>query len=295
MPDYAIKIVDAFTSVPFTGNACGVVTDAAGLDDAQMQRIAREMNLSETTFVLPSEVADFRVRFFTPGREIPLAGHPTIATMHALVEEGRIAVSGAGSRIHQETLAGVLPVDLERDREGLRVIMTQATPQFGAELERDAVARALGIAARDLAGGPAPQVVSTGTAQAMVLVRSLDVLRRLRPDAAAMADLETIAGHVGMHVLALETLDPANRTHARHFAPNMGIPEDPVTGSATGGMAAYLWRYGLLRERRFSAEQGHLIGRPGIVEVEIDADGDEPRTVRVGGRAVTVLRGSITV
>jgi len=297
MPEYAIKIVDAFTTVPLTGNPCGVVTRAAGLSDAAMQQIAQELNLSETAFVLPSPVADFRVRFFTPRQEIPLAGHPTIATWHALADDGMITLDGgARNEFHQELAAGILPVTVESDANGTTsVLMTQATPVFGALLEPAAVVDALGIAREDLREDAPPQVVSTGTLQAMVPVRSLDVLKRLRPDSRQIEALDAIGGHVGTHVFALDPIDPTCTTHARHFAPSLGITEDPVTGSASGGMAAYLWKYGLFRKGRFRAEQGHLMRRPGIVDIEVEADGESVSTVRVGGRAVTVLQGTIRI
>lgn len=296
MPDYEIKIVDSFTTERYAGNPCGVVTHAEGLTPEQMQGIAREMNLSETAFVTPTEVADVRVRFFTPRKEIPLAGHPTIATMHALVEEGRFEVAGTPRRIVQELNVGVLPVDLSRREDGhVRIAMTQATPEFHQDLDPDAFARVLGITTADLLDGAPPRVVSTGTRQAMIPVASLAVLERVRPDLERLAELETAEGYFSTHVFALETYDPANRVHARHFGPSSGVWEDPVTGSATGGMAAYLWRYGLVREAAYTAEQGHIMGRPGLVEVEVEGEGDTPTTVRVAGTAVTVLRGTITV
>jgi trans-2,3-dihydro-3-hydroxyanthranilate isomerase len=296
MPEYRVKIVDAFTRERFAGNPCGVVTDAGGLSDAAMQQIAREINLSETAFVLPSSAADFQVRFFTPRLEIPLAGHPTIATMHALAEEGRIRVSPDGTRIRQELSIGILPVDLAYTPDRLvRIAMTQASPQFFGELDRDAVARALGIRADDLLSSPNPQVVSTGTRQAMVPVKSIGVLEKLLPDPVLLARLEQAGEYFSMHVFALDAYDSMNRVHSRHFAASAGIPEDPVTGSATGGMAAYLWRYGLLREPRYTVEQGHIMGRPGHVEVEVEADGDTPTVVRIAGTAVTVIEGTITV
>lgn len=295
MPEYEVKIVDAFTTTRYAGNPCGVITRADGLNEAQMQAIARELNLSETAFVFPSIRADFSVRFFTPAKEIPLAGHPTIATMHTLFEEGRIEVPAVGKRIVQELSIGVLPVHLERIANGVKVKMTQAKPEFLRRLDKNVLATALGIESGDILAGVPPQVVSTGTPQAMIPVKSIDVLRRLRPDFQHLGDLEEFGEYYSTHVFAIEALDPANRTHARHFAANAGIPEDPVTGSATGAMAAYLWKYGLVREPTFNAEQGHLIGRPGVVEVEVDANGEDPVEVRIAGTAITVLRGTITV
>ncbi|MGI8926139.1 MAG: PhzF family phenazine biosynthesis protein [Tepidiformaceae bacterium] len=296
MPDYQVKIVDAFTTRRYAGNPCGVITRADGLSDAQMQAIAREINASETAFVFASQRANFKVRFFTPSKEIPLAGHPTIATMHALVEEGRIDLSGGPTRVLQELTIGVLPVDIGLDAErNVRVVMTQAKPEFQRRLDRSVFAQALGIKPSDILEDVPVQVVSTGTPQAMVPVRGLEVLQRLRPDNQHLSDLEQVGHFYSSHVFALEAFEAPHRTHARHFAAAAGIPEDPVTGSATGGMAAYLWKYGLVREARYTVEQGHIIGRPGIVEVEVDADGDEPTAVRIAGTAVTVLRGSLTV
>jgi len=296
MPDYQVKIVDAFTTRRYAGNPCGVVTRAEGLTDTQMQAIARELNASETAFVFPSTVARFRVRFFTPAKEIPLAGHPTIATMHTLVEEGRIDLSAGNTRVTQELSIGVLPVDIGLDgNKNVRVLMTQAKPEFQRRLDRNVFAQALGIKPADLLPDVPAQVVSTGTPQAMVPVRSLDVLKRLKPDFQHLSDLEEVGHYFSCHVFALDAFDGANRAHARHYAANAGIPEDPVTGSATGAMAAYLYKYGLLREPRYTVEQGHIMGRPGVVEVEVDGDGEDPTEVRIAGTAITVLRGTITV
>jgi len=295
MAEYPIFIVDAFTNVAYAGNPAAVVFDADGLSDVQMQSIAREMNLSETAFVQTSSVANFRVRFFTPAKEIPLAGHPTIATMHALVEEGLIALEAAPLRVTQELMVGVLPVDLARRGGITTIVMTQARPAFGDDISVDAIAPVLGILPADLVPGVPCSVVSTGTPQAMVPVRSIDVLRRLSPDTRAMAELEQRHKFFSVHVFAMEAMDPANATHARHFAAGAGIAEDPVTGSATGGMGAYLWKHGLLRVPRFRAEQGHLMGRPGVVSVEVEGTGDIPTVVRISGTATTVLRGTIRV
>jgi trans-2,3-dihydro-3-hydroxyanthranilate isomerase len=296
MPDYQVKIVDAFTTRRFAGNPCGVVTRADGLTDAQMQSIARELNLSETAFVFPSTRANFRVRFFTPAKEIPLAGHPTIATMHTLVEEGRIDLSGGTKRVVQELNIGVLPVDIGLDAEKhVRVVMTQAKPEFLRRLDRNVYAEALGIKPLDMLQDVPAQVVSTGTPQAMVPVKSLDVLKRLRPDYQHLSDLEELGEYFSLHVFALEAFEAPHRAHSRHFAASAGISEDPVTGSATGAMAAYLWKHGLLREGHYTVEQGHIMGRPGIVEVLIDGHNDEPTNVQIAGTAVTVLRGTITV
>ncbi len=296
MDEYEIKIVDAFTNKRYSGNPCGVVTRAEGLTYVQMQAIARELNLSETSFVTPSLVADIRAQFFTPKKEIPLAGHPTIATMHALVEEGRIELKEGPRRVVQELSIGVLPVDLEQRKDGsVRIVMTQAPPEFHRRLDRSVYAQALGISTSDMLDGVPVQVVSTGTPQAMVPVKSLAVLEKIRPDLQHLSDLEEVGHYFSTHVFTVEAYDATNKTHSRHFGPSSGVQEDPVTGSATGGMAAYLWRYGLVRETSYTVEQGHIMGRPGLVEVEVEGKGSEPTTVRIAGSGVTVLRGTITV
>lgn len=295
MPTYNLKLVDAFTSTPFTGNPCGVVTRAEGLSDNQMQQIAREVNASETVFAFDSPDADFRVRFFTPAREIPMAGHPTISVMHALVEDGLISLASGPVNVTEETNAGVLAIDISGEPGAVRVRMTQAAPQFLKAMDRAQVARALRINVADLVPDSEPQVVSTGTPQGMIMVRSLDILKDLRPNFELLAELEDAYDSFSTHVFTRETFEPGNRAHARHFGANAGVPEDPVTGSATGGMAAYLWRYGHLREPSYQVEQGDFVGRAGRVDVEVDGDGDEPRVVRIAGTAVTVFEGAIRV
>ena len=129
----------------------------------------------------------------------------------------------------------------------------------------------------------------------MIPVCSLAVLRDIKPNITLLGELEQSGGFFSSHVFALETFDAAHRTHARHFAASAGIAEDPFTGSATGGMGAYLWKYGLIREPSFTVEQGHIIGRPGIGEVQVEGIGDEPTVVRIAGTAITVLRGVLEV
>ncbi len=289
-----VKQVDAFTTVPFGGNPAAVVIDAEGLTEEEMQRIAREMNLSETAFVASSERADFRVRFFTPVKEIDLAGHPTIATFHALVEEGLIAAHDGVVTVTQELNVGVLPVEIEiKAGVAKRVIMTQQKPLCASAYAASSWAEALGIDKTEILEGYPLQTVSTGTPQLMIPVKSLTTLRLLRPDFEAMAALTEQGDFFSVHVFTLETFSEEADAHARHFAPAARVREDPVTGSASGGMAAYLVHYGLVDKSSLVAEQGHHIGRPGFVYVDIEKEGDEITTVKVGGSAVTVMNGEL--
>jgi trans-2,3-dihydro-3-hydroxyanthranilate isomerase len=289
-----VKQVDAFTTVPFGGNPAAVVIDAEGLTEEEMQRIAQEMNLSEMAFVTSSKRADFRVRFFTPIQEIDLAGHPTIATFHALVEEGLIAAHDGLVTVTQELNVGVLPVEIEIEAGvAKRVIMTQQKPLFASAYAASSWAEALGIDKAEILEGYPLQIVSTGTPQLMIPVKSLTTLRLLRPDFEAMAALTEQGDFSSVHVFTLETFSEEADVHARHFAPAAGVREDPVSGSASGGMAAYLVYYGLVDKSSLVAEQGHLIGRPGLVYIDLEKEGDEITTVKVGGSAVTVLNGEI--
>lgn len=289
-----IKQVDAFTTVPFGGNPAGVVTDASGLTEAEMQAIAREMNLSETAFVSSSGVADFRVRFFTPLKEIGLAGHPTIATMHTLVEEGRIPLREGVTVVTQELKVGVLPVEIHASGGVVqRIVMTQKRPEFLATYPHEEWAPALGVALEDLDIRYPVQTVSTGTPQLMALVRDLRVLEKMKPDFNRMAELTERGDFFSIHVFCLGGYSPEADVHARHFAPTAGVAEDPVTGSASGGMGAYLVKYGLVDRPRLVAEQGHILGRPGTLYIEVVKEGEDLSSVKVGGQAITIMEGEM--
>jgi trans-2,3-dihydro-3-hydroxyanthranilate isomerase len=289
-----VKQVDAFTTVPFGGHPALVVIDAGGLTEEEMQRIAREMSLSETAFVASSERADFRVRFFTPLKEIDRADHATVATFHALVEEGLIAARDGVVTIKQELNVGVLPVEIEVEAGvAKRVVMAQQRPLLGSAYSASSWAEALGIDETEILEGYPLQTVSTGTPQLMVPVKSLTTLRLLRPDFETMAALTEQGDFFSAHVFTLETLSEEADFHARHFAPAAGVREGPVTGSASGAMAAYLVHYGLMGKSSLVAEQGHFIGRPSLVYIDLEKEGDEITTVKVGGSAVTVMNGEL--
>lgn len=305
MPDHRFVQIDVFTRTPLSGNALAVFPDAAGLAAATMQALAREMNLSETTFVTPSAVATQRVRFFTPTAEIPLAGHPTIGTWWALAELGMVDLPKIGAvRVTQETGAGVLPVDLElAGGRPTRVVMTQRLPEFGDPVREIAtLGKALGGDGRTVRRRPPPQIVSTALPQLMVPIASLEVLRNLPSGGSGMALaklLRTYGTDCAM-CYTLETVSPEATVHSRMFAPGLGVPEDPATGSAAGALGAFLVRHNALRPRdgvaRAVIEQGIEIGRPSSIEVEIAVgNGDEITEVRVGGQAVTVITGEVRI
>jgi trans-2,3-dihydro-3-hydroxyanthranilate isomerase len=296
MPTFPFAQVDAFTTQPLGGNPCAIVFDADALDDATMLAIAREMNLSETAFVVRSSVADVGARYFTPAEEIPMAGHPTIATIFALVETGRLALAGDLTTVMLELRVGPIRVDIQA-RQGVvqQIVMTQKKPQFLATYAAADVLPAFGLAPEDVLPNVPIQTVSTGTPQLMIALRDHAALQRIQLNIAAYARLRATADFFSPHLFCLGGVTPAGQTFARHFGLPPDAMEDPFTGSATGGMAAYRWHYGLIGSPRFMAEQGHWMQRPGQANVELVGPPDAIESVKVGGSAVTVLRGELVL
>lgn len=292
MPKFDFMQVDAFTTRPLGGNPCAILFGTDDLDSATMLAIAKEMNLSETSFVRQSDKADFGVRYFTPAEEIPLAGHPTIATTYALVQRGEIPLQGASTTITLELPAGIIDVEIiQEEGEEILVVMSQMKPQFLEVLEPASVMPVFGLTPQDGLPGALPQIVSTGTPQLMIPVNSLESLRRIQLDYPAYAELRQHAKFFSPHLFCIQGVTEAGDTFARHFGVPPDTPEDPFTGSATGGMAAYLWHYGLIPKPTFTAEQGHWMNRPGIARVEVVGPPEDIATVKVGGGAVSVLEG----
>jgi len=281
--------IDVFTSRALEGNALAVFTDARGLSDGELQAVARETNLSETTFVLPDPAAPpgapVRVRIFTVGEEVPFAGHPTLGT--AAVLRG-----GSGAREVVLALAvGEIPVAFEERPEGLFGEMRQRDPVFGQVHAREEVARALGIAAGEIDPAAPIQTVSTGLPFAVVPFRSLAALRALRVEW-ARADAYLAATDARFfYLVSRETEDPAAKLHARMVFYG---GEDPATGSAAGCCAAWMVRHGLARPgERALIEQGLEARRPSRIFVRASAGGGGATDVRVGGHVVEVARGEL--
>jgi trans-2,3-dihydro-3-hydroxyanthranilate isomerase len=295
--------VDVFTDRPFAGNALCVVPDGTGLSTEQMQAIAREMNLSETTFVLPptDPNATYWMRIFTTVREIPFAGHPSIGTAYVMARAGRFPLQEPVTRIFQQVGVGTLPIDIEvSGGQPGRVIMTQGKPVFGGVLrDLTPVAEALGVEPTAFARTKLPiQVVSTGLGHLLVPVPDLETIGRLRPNTAQLDTLLGDCGALGCFVFCLQATAPDTLAHARMFAPGDGVPEDPATGSAAGPLGAYLAVHGVLPKTQtaFMLEQGIEMGRPSRIWIEVIRDSaGMPTTIRVGGTTVPVIRGTIEV
>ena len=288
MAVFPVDWVDAFTDRPFGGNGCAVVHGGAVLDDDTAMRFVRETSLVECTFTGPSDMADFRVRYYLASREIPFAGHPTIATVAALQARGLIE----GNSAVLETGAGLVPVEISSDG----IEMTQIAPEFGILADPERVAKTIGLAPADLAAPP--QLVSTGLPFIITLLQSKDALRRARIDRESLATLCANMGYDGTDMMEpfLVTLggaDETGDTFSRLLMAPPSPPEDPFTGSATGAMAAYLWHHDLMPADSFVAQQGHWMGRPGQARVTRMGPRDAMTGVKVAGQAWRLMSGEL--
>ena len=285
-----IHIVDAFTKTPGQGNRAGVMLDADHLTSTQMQDIAAFAGYSETAFVLPSKdhTHDVHVRYFTPTKEVPICGHATIATHFLRAREKNISQK----TVIAKTGAGILPVDIEGEGENIRIIMTQAPPEFGHIFD-DAQAKrlimALGITEGDLAKDLPVQVVSTGHSKIMVPMTSIEMLDGLNPDMNILASLSEEVQCNGFFPFVMRKDHGRLETFGRMFAPAIGISEDPVTGNANGPAGAYMEHYGILMCDGFvsyTAHQGIAMGKPGMMEVRLTKEDGESMVVQIAGHAV---------
>ncbi len=290
---------DVFTGEPLLGNQLAVFTDPSRIDTDLMQRVTREMNFSESTFVLPAERpdTDVRMRIFTPASEMPMAGHPTIGTTFALAHTGVIA---PGTRRFVFGLnVGPTPVDLEWDGPRLRFAwMTQRPPVFEPPVPaRAEVTAALGLAEGDLVPGLPIQAVSCGVPFLFVPLRDAATVDRAMSDAAAFKRLASVTSvDLPIFLFAMLPAGDAGTVHSRMFAPGLGIVEDPATGGASGPLGCYLVRHGLVAgdaAGRIVSHQGVAMGRASQIHIEIMGDAASISQVRIGGRAVRVGQGAL--
>jgi trans-2,3-dihydro-3-hydroxyanthranilate isomerase len=311
LPNYNFIQLDVFTDQAFAGNPLAVFPEAEGIPDEQMQKIAREMNLSETVFVLPSEQPEAlrRLRIFTPFVELPFAGHPIAGTWNCLAREGVVAAPKGGDgwvRIKHEVGICVLPVDIEfKAGEPVRVVMTQGEFEIRGELddghEQADIARALGLAREDIDESLPIQAVTTGNPMLLVPIRSLADLGNCRVNQNLLDEIiarnEAIRGVTGTYAFTRDTMEIGEaRAHARFFV-GMNIGEDPATGSAAGPLGGYLVYHNATRVEptdgayKFVIEQGDFINRPSRIELEVRGAPGKVEEVRVGGPSVVVARG----
>jgi trans-2,3-dihydro-3-hydroxyanthranilate isomerase len=292
--------VDVFTDRAFGGNPLAVFTNGRGLSTETMQAIAKEFNLSETTFVLPADepAHDWRVRIFTPGAELPMAGHPTVGTSFVLAREHLIPRDERESTIILEEGVGPVPVRIEfEEGEPSFAEMRQPLPTFGPRLDdRAAVAAMLSLEESDVEADLPVEVVSCGVPFLYVPLRSLDAAHRARPRADLIDRLAEEHGiQPQVFVFTREVEHEGSAVHSRMFAPSLGITEDPATGAASGPLGCYLVTHGVLPEGDILSEQGVEMGRPSFVHIRIEREGEQITAVRVGGRCHFAGEGFIEV
>jgi PhzF family phenazine biosynthesis protein len=300
MKTYRIYQVDAFTKERFRGNPAGVVTNADGLSDSQMQAIARELNNAETAFILSPTASDHdvRVRFFTPTTEVPSCGHATISAHYIRARENKLP----SCTVQQRIGIGILPVDIVKEDSDYRIVMTQGaieiSPPITGEVRTD-ILDALNLSAADLDNRCPIQIASTGHSKVMVVIKSRETLNSLAPDPTRLVNISRKIGCNGYFVFTFDSDDSDILTCGRMFAPAIGIPEDPVTGNANGPLGAYLVHHNILKATdgtvTFKGKQGEAIGRPGIVTVTVHVKDGKPSIVQVGGYATVAFKTEIDI
>lgn len=307
MKTYQVKQVNAFTSKPFSGNPAGVVLDARGLTESKMQAIAREINCSETAFLLPPTVAnaDLLIRWFTPTVEVPLCGHATIASFHALAEEGMYGMKKTGTyHFRAQTKSGVLPVEVEKKYSGTIVDFELPVPQFHkVRALSSQFLDTLGLKASDLH----TKLPIVRTNSLYIPIRRLATLKKLRPDNESLLRWSHTMKLLGVCVFTLETVEMSSAVHSRYFVPAAGLSEDPVTGSTNGPLGVYLYNYvfdaGLdvpwLRlpdgRMEFIGEQGDVLNRKGRVKIRLSVHHRQVEHVSIAGEAVTIYNAELKI
>jgi PhzF family phenazine biosynthesis protein len=317
MLELVVKQVDAFTANPFCGNPAGVITDADALSSKDMLRIAGEMNLAETAFITMPMSPDslFRIRFFTPTEEVDISGHVTIASCYALIEDGRIPLSHGVNSINFETRAGTIPVEIHysetndsgeamkiscnNDSTGFlsKIMMQQPiSSHYESPVPTSEIASILGIDPGEISGTGLPmEVIATGLDQLIVPIKRKETVLNLNPDLIKLGLVNKKYNIHTNHIFSLDTFSEECISYARHFAPAVGMWEDPATGTAAAGLGTYLLRHGVATSGTMVMEQGKESGNLARILVEVKDSGSEESLVQIGGLAVTSITRKISV
>ncbi|MFF5995518.1 PhzF family phenazine biosynthesis isomerase [Lysinibacillus sp. KU-BSD001] len=275
--------IDAFSTKPNKGNPAGVVLNGQDYTELEMQLMAKKVGFSETAFVLPSEVADYRIRFFTPGFEANLCGHATIGTVFAMKEAGMMEQN----RFSIETKAGILPIEVREEEGQILITMQQAAPEFipfeGSIAE---LAASIGLGVDELDERYPVMYGSTGNWTLIVPIKKLESFSKMQPQQEKFPALTPAKPNVSIHPLCLDVYDAESTMHGRHFSsPSAGILEDPVTGTASGVMGAYYKQFikpDFMLPATFIVEQGHEMNKEGKVYVHVN----EGISISISGTAV---------
>lgn len=303
MARYRFVTCDVFTSVPFGGNQLAVFPDARGIPEHRLLDVTREFNYSETTFVYPPDdpANARRVRIFTPGGEVPFAGHPTVGTAHVLAATGELPLSGEMTRIVLEEKVGPVPVTIRAEAGQpvfVELSVAKLPERIGTPPSRDDLARVLGLEVDDLLGGDwSPEAFSCGLPFLFVPLHDVAAVgrSRVRMDAWDATLKDALASELLVFAAGGEREGTDYR--ARMFAPGLSVPEDPATGSACAALAGYLAPRAARRDGtlRWVVEQGFEMGRPSMLHVECDVSDGRPTAVRVGGDTVLVSDGTMAI
>ncbi|WP_440111557.1 PhzF family phenazine biosynthesis protein [Paenibacillus sp. QZ-Y1] len=281
--DIEVSTLHAFSDKALGGNPAGVVLQAEHLSESQMQEIARQVNFSETAFVMPSDQADFKVRYFTPSDEVDLCGHATIALFYLMKTQHLVDVG----TYTLETLAGILEVDIEANGT---IYLSQTLPEFGKIVDRQQIADSLRIPLHDLHAELPVQIVSTGLRDIMIAVKHVDVLAKIVPDFQLITEICKAHHVIGYHVYTLEPGAEDVLAECRNFAPLYDIDEESATGTSNGAMLCYLYQYNQLSDphlQTYTIRQGYTMNRPSEILARLTlGSSNEITQIQVGGGAV---------
>lgn len=288
-------IIKAYTLNAFAksiegGNPAGVVLNADALSENDMKKIAGIIGFSETAFVMKSDLADFKIRFFTPNEEVDLCGHATIATFYALSNLGYIKPG----KYSQETKAGILNVDVKED---LSIMMVQNTPSYYEIIDKNEIADSLNITTDEMLEELPVQIVSTGLRDILVPVKNMVIINSINPDFEKVAELSSKYNTIGYHIFTLESLY-GSMAHCRNLAPLYGIPEESATGTSNGALSCYLFKYGLIdadHANHLVIEQGYSMNKPSEIIVSLTTVANEIEQVKVGGTALNLAEIEVEI
>jgi PhzF family phenazine biosynthesis protein len=300
MKTYKIYQIDAFTKERFSGNPAGVVVNADGLTDAQMQQIAKELNNSETAFLFSPDDndSDGLIRYFTPTSEVPICGHATIAAMYAKAIEYNLD----SCILRYKTKVGTLPFEIVKENEDYQIIMTQGkfdlSPVFD-NITIKQILSALGLHDDDTDERCPVQIASTGHSKVMIGIKSREKLNNLNPGYNSLIDLSKQINCNGYFVFTFDSDDDDVLTYGRMFAPAIGINEDPVTGNANGPLGGYLIQHKIVDFKdsifEFNGKQGEKINRLGMISVSVGIENDLPSLIKIKGNATVVFKTEIKI
>lgn len=285
--DNKIYKMNVFAKTEKGGNPAAVVLDADYLSEKEMKSIAKLIGFSETAFIMKSELADYKVRFFTPSEEVDLCGHATIAVFNLLFQKGYIGIGN----YTQETKAGILNVEIMKNSI---IMMNQSKPKFEEIIERDDVVKSLNISFNDIIEDLPIQIVSTGLRDIIVPVKNIEILNSIKPNFEKISNISRKYNAIGYHIFTLDTIGKSV-ANCRNLAPLYGINEESATGTANGALASYLFKYNKISNniKKLSFEQGYSMNMPSEIIVSLNIKDNEIDQVKVGGNALNLVEMKI--